>query len=115
MNIHGCARSFPSSRQLLVQRIEQEGYTVKEVAESIGLSERSGYKWLRRYRLEGLGGLLDHSSRPQRQPHRTEAKRVQLVLKHRESRMNAHSIAHEVQMKRSTVSRWLAHQTGHQA
>jgi transposase InsO family protein len=41
------------------------------VAEQLGISRATAYKWLRRYRAEGEAGLLDRSSRPHRSPRRT--------------------------------------------
>ena len=62
----------PKGRQLLIDRIEKEGQKVQDVAESLGVSERTARKWLARYRAEGPDGLFDRSSAPQcrGQPHR---------------------------------------------
>jgi len=37
----------------------------------MGISRATGYKWWRRFREEGVDGLVDRSSRPRRCPHRT--------------------------------------------
>ncbi len=50
MDIHKNARSCLASRELLVRRVQEEGWTVKQAAEALGLSERSAYRWLARYR-----------------------------------------------------------------
>ena len=55
------------SRQLLVARIEA-GWPAAHVAEQLGISRATAYKWRRRYRIEGPAGLLDRSSRPRRSP-----------------------------------------------
>ncbi len=39
-------------------------YGVKEVAEIVGVSVRTVYRWLKRYREEGKEGLKDKSKRP---------------------------------------------------
>lgn len=57
------------SRQLLVARV-RAGWPAAHVADQLGISRATAYKWLRRYRLEGERGLLDRSSRPHRSPHR---------------------------------------------
>ena len=57
------------SRQLLVSRV-QAGWPAAHVAEQLGISRATAYKWVRRYRAEGEAGLLDRSSRPHRSPRR---------------------------------------------
>jgi transposase len=69
MNIHKNARTTPQSRALLVHRVVREGWPVSAVAVAFGISERTVYKWLRRYRAEGLSGLGDRSSVARRCPH----------------------------------------------
>jgi len=54
-------------RQLLVARVAA-GWPAAHVAEQLGVSRATAYKWLRRYRLEGTAGLFDRSSRPRRSP-----------------------------------------------
>ena len=58
------------SRQLLVARVNA-GWPAAHVAEQLGISRATAYKWVRRYRAEGVDGLLDRSSRPHRSPRRT--------------------------------------------
>ena len=41
------------------------------VAEQLGISRATGYKWVRRYRADGLPGLEDRSSRPHHSPRRS--------------------------------------------
>ncbi len=57
------------SRQLLVRRV-QAGWAAAHVAEQLGISRATAYKWVRRYRTEGEAGLLDRTSRPHRSPRR---------------------------------------------
>jgi transposase InsO family protein len=57
------------SRQLLVRRV-QAGWPAAHVAEQLGISRATAYKWVRRYRTEGEPGLLDRTSRPHRSPRR---------------------------------------------
>ena len=58
------------SRQLLVMRV-QAGWPAAHVAEQLGISRATAYKWVRRYRAEGEDGLFDRTSRPHRSPRRT--------------------------------------------
>ena len=70
MDIHKNARSCPASRELLVRRVLEQGWSVGEAAGAAGLSKRTAYKWLKRYRAEGPSDLADRSSRPRRSPGR---------------------------------------------
>ena len=67
---HPSARLSVFSRQLLVKRVIADGWPVATVAEQLGISRATGYKWIRRYRAEGLPGLEDRSARPHRSPRR---------------------------------------------
>ena len=68
MKTHPNAKLTPSGRELLVRRIEHEGWGTPEAAEAAGVSRRTAYKWLARYRAEGVAGLHDRSSRPHVSP-----------------------------------------------
>ncbi len=63
MNIHKYARLTPHGREVVVRRILEEGLRVAEAAHASGVSVRTAYKWLARYRAEGPQGLTDRSSR----------------------------------------------------
>ena len=65
---HTKAKLTPFGRLLLVQRVEDLGWTPAQVAEALGVSRATVYKWLRRYRDEGAEGLVDRSSRPLHSP-----------------------------------------------
>jgi transposase InsO family protein len=67
---HPSARLSVFSRQLLVKRVTVDGWPTATVAEQLGISRATAYKWVRRYRAEGLPGLEDRSSRPHRSPRR---------------------------------------------
>lgn len=66
MRLHRNARLTPAGRLLLCQRVRDDAWTVAEAAEAAGCSERTAYKWLARFRDEGVAGLEDRSSRPHR-------------------------------------------------
>ena len=108
MDLHKNARSCPASRVLLVRRVVEEGWTVRKAAEAQGLSERAAYRWLARYRAEGVAGLEDRSSRPRRIPHRTPRAEVQEIVRLRLRQMSGAEIACRTGLARSTVARWLA-------
>jgi transposase InsO family protein len=108
MKLHGNARTCPKSRKLLVDRVLVEGWSVTTAAAAAGVSERTVWRWLRRWRAEGEVGLLDRSSRPQRSPTRLARPRVDAIEKLRRLRMTAAQIAEILGLALSTVSRWLA-------
>lgn len=66
---HPRARLTIFGRQLLVARVAA-GWPAAHVAEQLGISRATAYKWVRRYRAEGEVGLFDRSSRPHRSPRR---------------------------------------------
>jgi transposase len=55
---------------LLVQRVLEEGWKIEAAAVAQGVSERTVYRWLARWRA-GDHELLDRSSAPHRVPRRT--------------------------------------------
>jgi transposase len=107
MEIHANARTCPNSRKLLVQRIEEEGWSLMAAAEAAGISERSTRKWLARWRAEGEAGLLDRSSAPRRVPSRTPERVIEAICALRRLRMTAAEIAEALGLALSTVSLWL--------
>jgi transposase InsO family protein len=107
MKLHANARTCPKSRRLIVQRVEEEGWTLAAAAEAAGVSERTARKWLSRFQAEGDAGLLDRSSRPASSPTRTPAERVKAIEALRRLWMTADEIAECLSMALSTVSRWL--------
>jgi transposase InsO family protein len=68
MNSHKHARLTPKGRALLVSRVLDEGWTVADASVAAGVSKRTSYKWLARFKAEGERGLLDRSSRPRHCP-----------------------------------------------
>jgi transposase InsO family protein len=107
MKLHANCRSCPKSRRLLVERVDEEGWSLRPAAEAAGLSERSARKWLTRWRSEGEAGLLDRSSAPKRVPSRLPSDRLKAIEALRRLRMTAAEIAEVLGMALSTVSRWL--------
>ena len=104
MDIHKNARLTRSSRALLVRRITEEGWTVAEATLAGGVSERTGWKWLRRYREEGLEGLADRSSRPRRS-RGTGVSARRRIVRLRRARLTCRRIAAAVRRSHATVAR----------
>jgi transposase InsO family protein len=63
-----------------------DGWPTATVAEQLGISRATAYKWVRRYRADGLPGLEDRSSRPHRSPRRSSDEVTALILRARARR-----------------------------
>jgi len=83
---HPSARLSVFSRQLLVKRVVIDGWPTATVAEQLGISRATAYKWVRRYRANGLPGLEDRSSRPHRSPRRSSDEVTATILRARARR-----------------------------
>ena len=110
MTLHRNARTCPRSRRLLADRVLVEGWSLALAAEAAGVSERSAWKWVDRFRREGEQGLEDRSSAPASVPSRTSAEREQLIVSLRELRFTSAEIAETLGMPLSTVGALLARQ-----
>src|SRR3989304_2251787 len=58
-------------RARFVLEVEKAEMSVAELCRRYSVSRKTGYKWIRRYRVEGLDGIRERSSRPNRCPHKT--------------------------------------------
>lgn len=97
-------RLTPFGRELLVQRVEQLGWTPSVAAEALGVSRATAYKWLRRFRELGSAGLQDGSSRPQRCPRALRPAVVARILRaRRRLRQGPHRLSHQLGLPRSTI------------
>jgi transposase InsO family protein len=65
--------STVSLRQEFITLVQQKSVSVSELCRRYGVSRKTGYKWLGRYRREGPAGLPDRSRRPHQAPGRTPA------------------------------------------
>jgi transposase-like protein len=100
-------RLTPYSRLLLVQRAQQR--PVAHVAAELGVSRQTASRWVRRYRAEGEAGLLDRSSRPRHQPHRTPpAVEAQVLALRAAARRGPVWLAAQLGACPSTIGRILA-------
>jgi transposase InsO family protein len=103
MDIHSNARTCPNSRATIIDHLTAGAWN-EDQAFAMGVSVRTGFKWLRRFREEGLDGLQDRSSRPDEIPNETAPERAALILLLRRCRLTAREIAIKLGMPRSTVS-----------
>src|SRR3954453_17981333 len=104
MRCHANARLSPIGRMLLIDRIERDGWTVQQAAESAGVSERTARKWLARWRLEGEAGLLDRSSAPKLGANKTSVQTEQLIGALRRLRFTAPQLSELLDLPLSTIS-----------
>ena len=103
MNVHLNARMTVRGRVLLVKRIVEGRWRVALAAEAAGVSVRTAYKWLARYRAGGEAVLTDKSSAPLRLPHAKPAATVAAIEALRRQRMSGPAIARHLALPRSTV------------
>jgi transposase InsO family protein len=104
MRCHANARLSPIGRRLLVDRIDRDGWTVRQAAESAGISERTARKWLARFRVEGAAGPHDRSSAPKTVANRTDPQTVATICALRRLRFSGPELADLLELPCSTVS-----------
>jgi transposase InsO family protein len=104
VTLHPNAKTTPYARLLIVQRVLDLGWAAADAAASAGVSVRTVWRWIARYRAEGEAGLADRRSTPRRSPRRTGAARVRRIERLRRLRWPAWAIARRLGMARSTVS-----------
>jgi len=104
MDLHANAALSWTGRKRLSELVVVDGLTVAAAAAASGVSVRCARKWVGRYRLEGVAGLRDRSSAPQRVANRTRSERVEVIVKLRRLRFTAAEIAETLGMALSTVS-----------
>src|SRR5262245_8163421 len=74
-----------SLRQEFVRVSEKKAVSFTELYQRYGISRKSGYKWLGRYRKQGAEGLIDQSRRPKNSRGKLSKTREQIVLGLRQS------------------------------
>lgn len=102
MNVHKNARSCPASRALLIQRVREQGWSVREASEAAGISDRRAREWIRRS--DAGEALTDRSSRPHRGASITAQTCERIVALRREWR-TMRQIAGATGVSLSTVGR----------
>lgn len=106
--MHSNARTNTYSRELIATRVLHDGIKPRDVAVSFGISERTVYKWLSRYRAFGAAGLCDRTSKPLHSPAKLADTCQQAILHlRRQYHMTARMIAKSLDLAISTVARIL--------
>ena len=101
---HGrrCLNAY--GRRVLVERIVQHGWPVTAAAEAQQVSRQTAYRWLRRYRQDGIAGLADRPPIAHRRPHALSPQVEQRILRARRARgWGPHRLAWLLGLPRSTI------------
>src|SRR6201997_2036467 len=106
MDIHKNARLSFRSREALARYVEQ-GATRKAAAAAFRISVKTVAKWVDRFQIGGLEGLLDRSSRSHHSPRQIHSFLVEKVLALRRGHMPGYEIARRTGLSPASVSRIL--------
>jgi transposase InsO family protein len=106
MDIHKNARLTPLGRERMVNMV-LSGQTPQAVSEAVGVCPRTVSKWVKRFNAEGLSGLHDRSSRPDKLRQPTPQAVVERIEVLRRQRLTGKAIAAETGVSTATVSRVL--------
>jgi transposase InsO family protein len=105
---HARAKLTVRGRELLVERVLDEGWSVAAASEAQGISRATAHKWLHRFEAEGRSGLIDRTSRPHRMPAKLSRSRERAILKRRSRTLEGpHRIGFALGESPSTVHRVL--------
>ena len=107
MNVHANAKLTPRGRLQMVLAMVEDCLSPAAAAASFGVSPATASKWLRRFQQGGMKALEDASSRPRRQPRRTNQGLRRKVSVLRRRRLTIHAIAAQTGLSKATVSRIL--------
>ena len=108
MNTHKNAPLTPEGRARMVRQILVEGSSITSVAKTYATTRDTVRKWVRRFQADGVEGLRDRSSRPERSPTRTAQDTIDRLTQLRsEYRLSGPELAEVTGVPSSTVGRWL--------
>jgi transposase InsO family protein len=107
MDIHKNARLSFRSRESLARLVIEQGATRKADADAFRVSAKTAAKWVVRFRVAGLDGLQDRSSRPHRSPRRLPDRLADHVIQLRRQRLPGYLIAQRTGLSPASVSRIL--------
>ena len=107
MHSHPMARLTPLSRERLIRRHLDERHPLKALAAEAGISLRTAYKWLARYRSGGHTSLADRRSVRRTQRRTLDPQQQQQAVDLRHQRLHLRHIARLLVAPFSTVARVL--------
>lgn len=73
-----------SQRQAFVEQAQQPEANISHLCRRYGISRKTAYKWLSRYRDQGVAGLSEQSRRPHHHPWQTPAEVEEWIVRARE-------------------------------
>jgi transposase InsO family protein len=106
MNMHKNARLTPLGRERLVKQVLERLLTPAAASAAAGVSVRTIYKWLSRFRKEGAAGLRDRASRPKRLRCSLSAHQRLEIERLRRDRRPYREICKRVRASLSSVARY---------
>ena len=93
MHSHPMARLTAISRERLIRRHLEDGEALKDLASQAGISLRTAYKWLSRYRCGGAAALVDRRSVRRSQRRTLDLQQLQHAVDLRHQRLHLRHIA----------------------
>jgi transposase InsO family protein len=107
MNMHKNARLTPKGREAMVRFVVDGGLSKAAAARQFNTTSKTVAKWVERFRVDGVDGLRDRSSRPLSLPSQTAPATCAVVEALRRQRYTGKQIAVETGVSPATVSRVL--------
>ncbi|MGY3238271.1 transposase InsO family protein [Bradyrhizobium sp. USDA 4472] len=107
MNVHKNAPLTPKGREAMVRSVVEGGLSQAGAADLFNTTPKTVAKWVKRFRENGVAGLLDRSSRPHSSPSQTLPATCTAIEALRRQRHTGQQIAIEVKVSPATVSRVL--------
>ena len=107
MDYHKNARTTVWSREQMARQVVERGYTLGAAAACAQVSPKTAAKWVRRYRQQGVAGLVDRSCRPRHLRRPTKPEQVAWIDTLRRQRWSGLRISQQTGLSRATISRVL--------
>jgi transposase InsO family protein len=107
MKLHARAALTLKQREELARLVVDDGWTIRAAAERYRVMPNTASKWVHRYRADGVEGLRDRSSRPERPARQTPDEVIERVKKLRGERRTMRQIVTETGLALTTVRRIL--------
>ena len=107
MNTHHNARLTPKGREDMVRAVVDHGLSKTQAARQFNTSAKTVAKWVDRFKVEGVVGLRDRSSKPPSSPSQIPLATADAVERLRRERKTQEHIAGELGVSKASVSRIL--------
>lgn len=97
-----------SERLAFIKACLNRSQRIVEICDRFGISEKTGHKWLHRYKREGEDGLADRSHAPQHRPHQMSAAIADEIVKLRRKYGYGAGKLHDLLVQQHPETRWPA-------